>query len=108
MTRITQEQYGRIKDVLPGLRGRVRVSNVAFLNAILHVAESGCPWPDIPKEFGNWHIIYARMQHWTDNGIWPRVLEALKSKLGVALEAAVLPHDSAFEEVPDGKRRQAN
>ena len=103
MTKITQEQYDTIKDALPGVHGKAGVSNVAFLNAILHLTESGGPWRHVSKKFGNWHIIYVRMQHWADNGVWPRVQEVLKSKLDISLDITVLSQrGSAFEEYPDG------
>ncbi len=54
------------------------MENIDFLNAILYVAENGCKWRKLPKEFGPWHTIYMKMRCWADNKVWPRVLEALK------------------------------
>jgi len=99
MTSITPEQYDQIKDVLPIQRGNVRIPNITFLNAIFHMAESGCKWRQMPKEFGAWHTIYVRMQRWADKGVWLRVQNALQSKLGIGLHlTALLSGETVFEE----------
>jgi len=109
MTRITQELYDRIKTLLPVQRGNVRVPNVDFLNAILHIAESGCKWRQLPKEFGDWHTIYVRMQRWVDKGVWPRVQEALKSECDISLDITVLLRGSTgADEWRYGKERHIN
>ena len=54
---ITHEQYKRIEDCFPRQRGNVRFDNLQVLNAILYVAEHGCKWRGLPKDFGCWHSI---------------------------------------------------
>ena len=99
MTRITPEQYDQIKDVLPVQRGNVRIPNITFLNAIFHITESGCKWRQMPKEFGDWHTIYVRMQRWADKKVWPQAQNALQSKLGISLNlTALLSGGTAVEE----------
>jgi transposase len=103
MTHITQKQYDQIKDVLPVQRGNVQIPNLLFLNAILHVAENGCKWRQLPEKFGKWHTVYVRMRRWADNGIWPRVLEALQSQLDISIDVTALSLDSTNIKVhPDG------
>ena len=50
---ITKEYYERIADCFPRQRGNVSLDNLNVLNAILYVAENGCKWRRLPKEFGN-------------------------------------------------------
>jgi len=101
--KITLEQYDKIKDVLPVQRGNVEVQNIDFLNAILYVVENGCKWRALPKEFGPWHTIYTRMRRWAKNKVWPRVFEALKTKLLIELDITALSLDSTCVKVhPDG------
>jgi len=50
---INQEQYDRIKHILPVQRGNVAVDNMTFINALLYICENGCPggfglWPKLP------------------------------------------------------------
>jgi transposase len=54
------ESYGAWKS-LPLQCGNVSVSNLQVVNAILYVAEHGCKWRGLPKRFGNWHAIHARL-----------------------------------------------
>ena len=57
----------------------------------------------LPEKFGKWDTIYQRMRRWADNGVWPRVLEALQSKLNISLDVTVLSLDSTSVKVhPDG------
>ena len=77
---ITQEQYQRIEKYLPKQRGNVRINNLQFLNAILYVTENGCKWRALPKEYGNRHIIYVRMNRWSKNGVLDRIFTALQAE----------------------------
>ncbi len=52
--------------------------NLQLINALLYIAENGCKWRALPKEFGNWHTIYVRMNRWSKNGVLQRVFEALQ------------------------------
>ncbi len=109
MAQITEKQYDKIKDVLPVQRGNVVVKNIDFLNAILYVAENGCKWRKLPKEFGPWHTIYMKMRRWAQEsftgGVWPRVLEALKTKLLIELDITALSLDSTSIKVHVGRQK---
>jgi transposase len=81
----------------------VEVQNIDFLNAILYIAENGCKWRQVPEKFGKWDTIYQRMRRWADNGVWPRVLEALQLQLNIQLDVTALSLDSTSVKVhPDG------
>ena len=69
---LTQEQYAKIEKHLPKQRGNVKIDSLQFLNAILHVAENGCKWRALPKEYGKWHTMYMRMNRWSKNGVLDR------------------------------------
>jgi len=103
MNNITPQQYDQIKDVLPVQRGNVTIQNMDFLNAIFYIAENGCKWRKIPAEFGAWFTIYRRMRRWADKGVWPRILEALQTKLNISLDVTALSLDSTSIKVhPNG------
>jgi len=80
MMKLTESQYERVKGILPRQRGNVRRSNLDVRNAILYVAENGCKWRALPKEFGNLNTIYVRMNRWAKNGILDRIFEALQKE----------------------------
>jgi len=51
---INERTYGKIRHILPVLRGRVTVQNIIFINALLYICENGCKWRRLPKECGNY------------------------------------------------------
>ena len=103
MMKLTESQYERIKGILPRQRGNVSRSNLDVLNAILYVAENGCKWRALPKEFGNWNTVYVRMNRWAKNGVLDRVFEALQKKRLLRMKIEVTSLDSTIIKVhPDG------
>ena len=76
--RITSEEFKRIEPLLPVQRGNVRHGNLKFLNALLYVAEHGCKWRGLPKEFGKWNSIYTKANRWSKSGVLDRVFAALQ------------------------------
>jgi len=74
---INAEQYGKIKHILPVQRGNVSIENMLFINAILYILENGCKWRRLPKEYGNWHVIYKRFYRWVKAGIIARLFYEL-------------------------------
>jgi transposase len=62
---IAEGQYARIHDSYPVKCDNVSLPNLQLLNALLYVAEHGCKWRGLPKQFGNWHTVYTRMNSWS-------------------------------------------
>jgi transposase len=52
---LREDQWNRIKDILPGCEGHVRGTapdNRGFLEAVLYWFRTGMSWRDLPKRFG--------------------------------------------------------
>ena len=87
-----------------------RRPNRVFLDAIIYRCKNGCSWRDLPKDFGNWHVIYMRFSRWTQNGVFDRVYaalseEGLQNPTEYALDStSVKVHPDAFGCL---KKRQA-
>jgi transposase len=78
---ITDEQWNRIKDFLPGKSGdpgRTAVDNRRFINAVLWIARTGAPWRDLPERLGEWNSVFQRFNRWCKRGVWARLLELWK------------------------------
>ena len=74
---ITDEQWERIKDLLPGKAGdpgRTAADNRLFLNAVFWIARTGVPWRDLPERFGEWNSVFQRFNRWCKRGVWARLL----------------------------------
>ena len=53
---LRNDQWERIKDVLPGREGHVggtAEDNRPFVEAVLYRFRTGCPWRDLPERFGS-------------------------------------------------------
>ena len=96
---ISREQYMRIADSFPRQRGNVTQDNLQIINAILYVAEHGCKWRGLPKEFGNWHSIYTRMSRWSKNGVLDRIFERLQRERLISIKIEAVSLDSTIVEV---------
>src|SRR5437588_7224390 len=60
---LRDDQWERIKDLLPGREGHVggnAADNRLFVDAVLYRYRTGVPWRDLPARFGDWNIVYQR------------------------------------------------
>ena len=98
--KLSEEQYRRIKDLFPKQRGNVKIPNLTLLNALIFRCENGCKWRALPETFGDWHVIYVRLNRWAKSGVLERVSTALQA--GGLIETEVLSLDSTSIKVhPD-------
>src|SRR5437764_12093042 len=77
---LRDDQWDRIKDILPGRAGHVGVTakdNRLFVEAVLFRFRAGIPWRDLPPRFGHWHRVYVRFNRWSQHDIWLKIFEQL-------------------------------
>lgn len=73
---LKDEQWERIKDILPGKvtdPGVTGKDNRLFVEAVLWINRTGSPWRDLDPALGNWHTTYTRFSRWGKKGVWERV-----------------------------------
>ena len=78
--RLSDGQWVRIEHLLPGKPGdpgRSGDDNRLFVDAVIWMARTGCPWRDLPPFFGKWNSVWKRFRRWAKAGIWERILAAL-------------------------------
>jgi putative transposase len=76
---LTDEQFRRIEDLLPGKPGDPGATardNRLFMDAVLWIARTGAPWPDLPERFGKFDTAFQRFNRWAKSGVLARVMEA--------------------------------
>ena len=81
--RLRDDQWERIKLLLPGRIGHVGVTaqdNRRFVEAVLYRYRAGIPWRDLPERFGDWKNTHRRFSRWAKTGVWQRVFEHLASE----------------------------
>ena len=77
---LTDAQWGRIADLVPGRagdRGVTGKDNRLLVDAVLWIVRTGSPWRDLPPELGNWNSTWRRFDRWAENGVWGRLFAAL-------------------------------
>jgi len=77
---LRDDQWDRIKDILPGRQGFVGVNakdNRLFVEAVLYRYRAGIPWRDLPERFGDFRVIHTRHTRWSKSGRWRTVFEML-------------------------------
>ena len=99
---LTYKQFDRIRHLMPIQRRKAEIGNYDFLCAILYIIENGCKWRALPKEYGNWHTIYVKLNRWSKNGTLERIFEALQNEGIISIETTVVCLDSTTVKVhPD-------
>lgn len=67
----TMENHGcydtkNSRDVMEGILWKLRV---------------GCPWEDLPEEFGPWKTAYNKFNRWAKTGLWDKFFLSYEAKL---------------------------
>ena len=78
---LTDEQWGRLKPLLPpqrSARGRPAVDHRRIVNGLLWVLRTGAPWRDLPERYGPWQTVATRFYRWRKAGVWDRLLAAVQ------------------------------
>ncbi len=101
--KLTKEQYEKIAECFPKHRKPAKISNLDILNALLYLIENGCKWRSLPKEFGDWHVIYVRVNRWAKKGILEKIFLKLQQMGVIQIKVHVISLDSTCIKVhPDG------
>ena len=88
-------------------------SDHVFLEALLSVARTGCPWRDLPAGFGAWDAVYNRFRRWVRSGRLRKLFEGLtdRPELGdlprVFLDSTVIRAHAHAAGAPRKKTRPA-
>jgi len=62
----------------PAKRGRTRETSMReVVNAIYYIAESGCQWRLLPKDFPPYSTVQRYFYAWRDNGVWQSINHGL-------------------------------
>ena len=79
-TVLREDQWNRIAPHLPGKStdcGVTARNNRLFIEGELWIIRTGCPWRDLPEEFGHWHSVYVRYNRWSKKGVWKQVFKEI-------------------------------
>ena len=77
---LRDDQWERIRELLPGRPGSVGVTavdNRLFVEAVLYRYRPGIRWRDLPEYLGDWKNVHRRFSRWAESGVWQRVFQHL-------------------------------
>ena len=57
---------------------------------VMYALRTGCPWRDLPEEYGFWHVIYDRFSRGNERGLWVKVLAALQNQVGTEFREVII------------------
>ncbi len=60
---LKDNQWERIKDILPGREGTVGVTtkdNRLFVEAVFYIYRASILWRDLPSRFGDFRVVHMR------------------------------------------------
>jgi hypothetical protein len=63
-----------------------KINHYVCFCAMLKMLSCSMPWRDCPQEYGPWHTIYTRFKRWSENGLFWKILTALKEKKLIEVE----------------------
>ncbi|WP_264816151.1 transposase, partial [Asaia krungthepensis] len=77
---LSDAEWDVIGSLLPPERGRwtrPAGDNRRFLNGMLDVLRTGCPWRDMYERDGKWNSAYVGFRRWAEQGVWDAMLQTL-------------------------------
>ena len=95
-TDVTDAQWRRIEPLLPSPRwqpggpGRPPRDRRPIVNGLLYLTKTGGPWGLLPGCFGPWKTVYDYFRRWSQQGVWPQVLDRLTKLLLLYLQPAMM------------------
>ncbi len=76
---LSDEEWARLAPLMPAhpRQGHRWNDHRLVVDGILFRTRAGCPWRDLPEQYGNWKTVYGRHRRWSADGTWEQVLGAL-------------------------------
>ena len=75
--RLRSDQWDKIYHYLceqKGLHTGNEKNVRRFVEGVFWMLKSGAQWRLLPKEYGNWNVVYQRFVDWCEKGIWYKML----------------------------------
>jgi len=64
----------------PSDPGRTGSDGRQFMEAVLWIARTGCPWRDLPEHFGKWNTAFKRFREWVKRDVFKRIFDVLSEE----------------------------
>ena len=84
---LTDAQWAVLEPLLPcaGRHGRPpKWTKRQLIDGIRWRVRTGCPWRDVPAQYGPWQTVYGLFRRWQRDGTWARALTGLQARADAA------------------------
>ena len=83
---LLDEEWQQLEPLLPAdpPRGGRWHDHRLVINGVFFRTRTGCPWRDLPAEYGHWKTVYNRHWLWSKDGTWAQILDQLRAGCDVA------------------------
>ena len=74
---LSDEQWSKLKTIMlqEGIYDKLNLR--LEVEGMFYRMRVGCPWRDLPKQFGKWASRYKKFNDWSMTGQWLRVFKAV-------------------------------
>ncbi len=76
-TMLNDQHWSKLTTILRNFRIYLKPNLRLFIEAILYRIRTGCPWRDIPQEFGNCYSIFKKYSRWSKKDNFMEILKLL-------------------------------
>jgi transposase len=78
---LSDEEWERLVPLVPGhpRQGHRWNDHRTVADGILFRTRAGCPWRDLPAQYGNWKTVYGRHRRWSLDGTWALIVDRLRA-----------------------------
>ncbi len=97
---LSDQEWARVEDCFPRRRGKrgfaQQIPSRVVFEAVLFRARTGCPWRDVPREYGHWRAVETRWRRWVKAGVPQKAMVAwyLEQARAGSLDRALVHVDS--------------
>ena len=74
---LTDEYWSKLTTIFSRIKIYNKPNLRSYVEGMLYRIRVGCPWRDLPEEFGSWNSIFKKFNVWSEQGKWMKLFEAL-------------------------------
>jgi len=74
---LTEEHWSKLKKIMREESIYDKPGLLLMVEGMLYRMRTGCPWRDLPAQFGRWNSVYKKFNAWSVSGKWRRIFRRL-------------------------------
>ena len=109
--RLSIRRWYDLSSRLPGQLAAKSVNGLdtrRFIEAVLWIAATDSTWSQLPKSYGNFHIVYQRFVRWTKLDVWDFVCARLQGDTRLPALQRIVRLEREIQERREMKAAQAS